>query len=85
MFTVKVKLYSMLRQQYVKQHSYDSENGINVSIDSPASIVKVCESIGINADEVAFVTINGSMNKALDILLNDGDEVGIHPQPPSGG
>lgn len=85
MITLRIKLYSILRKEYCRGNVYDAEKGIDFTYASPVSINKLCELLGIEAVKVAIVTINGRLCQEMNTLLQDGDEVGMHPQPPSGG
>jgi hypothetical protein len=85
---ISVKLYSILRLDYAKKNSYDSNKGIELNMPEPATIRRICGMIGIDAAEVYLVTINGVMKKDPDIdetIKEGAAEIGLHPRPPAGG
>lgn len=86
MVNITVKLYSILMLDYAKKNTYDSKRGIAISAPAPISIEQLCGMISIDPSKVSMATVNGVMTKNLAEMLPAGSsEIGLHPQPPSGG
>jgi sulfur carrier protein ThiS len=78
--TVKVKLFSMLRQ-YIPQ--YDPDLGVDLELSQPARVKYLIDLLHIPADKRPVVSCAGRILKADD-LLSDGSVLHVF-QPVAGG
>ena len=62
---------------------YDSTTGIRWTFPGEMTVAQVCEGLGIPADKVKIVIVNGK-DETLDYVVRGGDRVGLFP-PVGGG
>ncbi|MCS7178696.1 MAG: MoaD/ThiS family protein [Anaerolineae bacterium] len=80
MIRVKVKLFATLRRYYPE---LGIGEGIEVELPEGATVGQLVNHLGLPADHVRVVFING-IARDESHLLSDGDEIGVFP-PVGGG
>jgi molybdopterin converting factor small subunit len=80
MIRVKVKLFATLRRYYPE---LGIGGGLDVELPDGATVGQLVNHLGLPADHVRVVFING-IARDESYTLSDGDEVGIFP-PVGGG
>jgi len=80
MITVHTKLFATLRRY---QPGLKIGEALPVDLSDGATVGQLIRHLGLPADEVKVVFVNGIV-RPRDYVLSDGDEVGIFP-PVGGG
>ncbi|HAM49904.1 MAG TPA: thiamine S protein [Nitrospiraceae bacterium] len=76
---IEVRLYATLRR-----YALSAADGVlNVDVPEGSKVAHVIANLGVNADEVHIVMVNG-VSSPLDQVLAEGDRLGLFP-PVGGG
>ncbi|MGO9612257.1 MAG: MoaD/ThiS family protein [Dissulfurispiraceae bacterium] len=71
---IEVRLYATLRRYALSA----AEGVLNVDVPEGGKAADVIASLGVNADEVHILMING-VSSPLDQVLAEGDRLGLFP------